>query len=426
MPLSTRHAAPFAPGRAGAALATLLLPLLAACKPSSDAAAPRNDSLTLAPGCTPLDTRAPEAPEYKPASAGQTRACGITNSATYTVTVVARGLVSPWSVNTLPDGSFLVTEKGGTLRRISATGQVGAPIAGVPAVDAGGQGGLLDVALSPDFATNRTIFWCFSEPRQGGNGTSVARGVLSADYTALSDVRVILQAKPTYTNNMHFGSRLAFGRDRFLYVTTGERSDLATRPQAQQLDSHLGKTLRVTVDGAPAPGNPFIGRAGALPEIWSYGHRNVQGSAFDAAGEFWTIEHGPRGGDEVNHVKPGVNYGWPMASYGIEYSGDRISTNEPHRAGMQEPVYYWSPIVAPAGAIFYSGSAFPKWQGSLFIGGLASQQLIRLVITDGAVTGEEHLLADRKQRIRDVTQGTDGALYVVTDDPNGELWRIAP
>jgi glucose/arabinose dehydrogenase len=376
--------------------------------------------------CVPLETRPPEAPDYRPAFAGQTRACGVRSGVAFDVAVVARGLESPWAVEPLPDGAFLVTEKGGRMRLVSAAGQVGAPVAGVPAVDAGGQGGLLDVALGPGFATDRTVFWSFTEPREGGNGTSVARGVLSADGARLDGVTVILRTRPTYGNGYHFGSRLAFGPDGMLYVTTGERSDAATRTQAQELGSHFGKVLRVRPDGAPAPDNPFAGRAGALPEIWSLGHRNVQAAAFDAEGRLWTVEHGPRGGDELNLASRGKNYGWPLATYGIEYSGAPLPGADPHRAGFEEPVYYWSPIIAPSGAQFYTGAAFPAWRGSLFVGGLASTRLVRLAIAGGRVTGEEHLLADRGQRIRDVRQGADGALYVVTDGPRGELLRIAP
>jgi len=346
------------------------------------------------------------------------------------VQVVARGLAKPWSVEPLPDGRFLVSEKGGNLRIVSANGQIGEPITGVPAVDARGQGGLLDVALSPRFATDRTIFWSFTEPRDGGNGTSVARGTLSADGTRLEQVRVILHTQPTYSNNMHFGSRLAFGPDGMLYVTMGERSDNVTRPQAQQRDSHLGKTLRITVDGAAPRDNPLVGQAGALPEIWSLGHRNIQAAAFDPRGTYWTIEHGTRGGDELNHVEKGRNYGWPVQAYGIEYRGVPISSAlgpaQTQRAGMEQPVYYWDPVIAPSGAQFYTGSLFPAWRGSLFIGGLASARLVRLVIQDNRVTGEEHLLADRGKRIRDVRQGIDGALYVITDEDSGELWRIVP
>jgi glucose/arabinose dehydrogenase len=380
--------------------------------------------------CTPLETRAANATDQRPASAGQTRACGVRSGVAFDVAVVARGLRNPWAVEPLPDGALLVSEKPGQLRIVSAAGQIGAPIAGVPAVDARGQGGLLDVALSPRFATDRTIFWSYTEPRQGGNGTSVARGRLSADRTRLDSVRVILRTRPTYANNMHFGSRLAFGPDGMLYVTMGERSDRETRPQAQQLGSHLGKTLRIRPDGTVPRDNPFVGRAGALPETWSLGHRNIQSAAFDPQGVFWVIEHGTRGGDELNRVEKNKNYGWPVAAYGVEYRGGAITsaagTATTTRPGTEQPVYYWDPVIAPSGAQFYTGNAFPAWRNSLFIGGLASMRLVRLEVANGRVTGEEHLLAERRQRIRDVRQGSDGALYVVTDGADGELLRIAP
>ena len=378
--------------------------------------------------CVPLETRAPEAPEFQPAAQGQTRACGVRSNVAFEVSVVATGLERPWAVEPLPAGGFLVTEKGGRMRLVSAAGQVGPAIAGVPAVDSRGQGGLLDVVLSPQFATDRTVYWSFTEPRDGGsgNGTSIARGVLSADGTRLDQVRVILQTRPTYTNNAHFGSRLAFGPDGMLYVTMGERSSPVTRVQAQDLGSHFGKTLRIRTDGSPAPGNPFIGRANALPEIWSWGHRNVQGSTFDPQGRFWTIEHGPRGGDELNRPEPGKNYGWPLVTYGIEYSGQRIEGAVPAQEGFEQPVYFWSPVIAPSGMQFYTGNAFPAWRNNLFIAGMASMRLVRLVMQNDRVVGEEHLLTDRNQRIRDVRQGPDGMLYLVTDSPQGELWRISP
>ncbi|MEO8281017.1 MAG: PQQ-dependent sugar dehydrogenase, partial [Ideonella sp.] len=309
-----------------------------------------------APNCTPFDNGKANAPAQQPAFAGQTRACMAPKSAPVTVTVLAKGLDHPWAAEPLPDGGVLVTERdGGSLRHVSAAGVLSKPIAGLPAVDARGQGGLLDVALSPTFATDRTIFWTYAEPRQGGNGTSVARGVLSTDMLRLEQVRVILRTQPTYDGDKHFGSRLAFGPDGMLYVTLGERSDLATRPQAQDLGSHLGKVLRITADGAAPADNPFVGKPGARPEIWSWGHRNVQAAAFDGQGRLWTGEMGPRGGDELNLVERGKNYGWPTITYGIEYSGKPVGPGDTVRAGLEQPVYYWDPVIAPSGAQWYSG-----------------------------------------------------------------------
>jgi aldose sugar dehydrogenase len=402
--------------------------LLAACSTSAVYQTSGGEVVSASPSqaCPPLETRATEAPDQKPAFVGQTRGCGIRSNIALDVTVVARGLQNPWSVEPLPNGDFLITEKPGRMRVVSATGLVGDPITGLPAVDARGQGGLLDVALSPAFATDNTIFWSYSEPRDGGNSTAVARGVLSADRKSVSDVRVIFQVAPVFNGAAHFGSRLAFGPDGLLYITTGDRSNASMRPHAQSLQSHLGKVLRIRPDGTSPPDNPFVGRADAQPQIYSVGHRNIQAASIDPQGRLWTIEHGTNGGDELNLIEKGKNYGWPLQAYGWEYGRRPIPGAQTAVEGMTQPVYYWDPVVAPSGAEWYTGNAFPAWRGNLFIGALKEMRLVRLVITGDRVTGEEHLLTDRGKRIRDVRQGPDGLLYIVTDDANGELWRVAP
>jgi glucose/arabinose dehydrogenase len=405
---------------------------LAACS-----AAPPADSSTAqaaesgaagatSPQCKPLETRSPNGEDQRPARPGQTRACGITSNLAFDVTVVAKGLANPWAVEPLPSGDFLVTEKFGRLRIVAANGTIGQPIAGLPAVDARGQGGLLDVALSPGFDTDRTIYWSFTEPRQGGNGTSIGRGVLSADRTRLEQVQVIFRVEPTYNGTMHYGSRLAFGTDGMLYATFGERSDTQMRQYAQRLDSHLGKIVRIKPDGTAPPDNPFVGKPDALPEIWTLGHRNIQAAAFDPQGRLWEVEHGTRGGDELNLIEKGKNYGWPIVAYGTEYSGRAISGAVTNRPGFEPPVYYWDPVIAPSGMQFYTGDAFPEWRGNLFVGSLKEQRLVRLRLENDRVTGEEHLLVGRGQRVRDVRQGPDGFLYIVTDKSDGELWKISP
>ena len=407
----------------------LAIPATACSQRAEDtnAAASRLSADTIGnPPCTPLEAREPNASDQRPAFKGQTRTCGVKSNVAIDVTVLAKGLANPWAVEPLPGGDLLVTEKPGRMRIVSAAGNLGQPLTGVPRVDARGQGGLLDVVLSPNFESDRTIYWSFSEPRQGGNGTSVARGVLSSDRKGLEQVRVIFRALPTHDGTHHFGSRLMFGQDGMLYVTLGERSDIEIRPQAQQLTSHMGKILRITPDGAAPKDNPFVGKGDARPEIWSLGHRNVQGATFDPQGRLWDVEHGARGGDELNLVQKGRNYGWPVVAYGEEYSGQAFKGSVTAREGFEQPVYYWDPVIAPSGAQFYTGDAFPTWKGSLFIGGMGAMALVRLTLENDRVTGEEHLLTDRKQRVRDVRQGPDGALYIVTDQENGQLWKVAP
>jgi aldose sugar dehydrogenase len=420
--------------RALAASTGVLATLTACTAPAAQSSGGTSSVGSAAPlpaNCSPIETRPPNAKGQTPAFPGQTRICGVTSNVPFDVVVVAKGLEHPWSVEPLPDGQLLVTERPGRLRLISASGDISDPIAGILPVAAAGQGGLLDVALSPTFATDRTIFWTFSEPRDGGNGTAIARGVLSADRKRVDDVRVIFRVMPTYNGKQHFGSRIAFGPDGMLYASFGERSDTPMRPNAQQLDGHLGKVIRIRPDGTVPNDNPFVGRAGAKPEIWDLGHRNPQGLAFDPQGRLWQVEHGTRGGDELNLIVKGKNYGWPLQAYGIEYSGAQpitsaLGPSAPQVAGMEQPVYFWDPVIAPSGLQFYTGNAFPAWRGNAFIGGLASKQLTRLVLDGTRVVGEEHLLTDRNQRVRDVRQGPDGALYLVTDEQAGELWKLVP
>jgi aldose sugar dehydrogenase len=339
------------------------------------------------------------------------------------VETVARGLEHPWALAFLPDGHLLVTERPGRLRLVDRDGSVSAPLAGVPPVLARGQGGLLDVALDPRFADTRLVYLSYAEPGAGGTaGTAVARGRLGD--SGLEDVRVIYQQQPKLKGANHFGSRLVFARDGSLFVTQGERFDYSD--QAQDLASGLGKLVRIHPDGSVPRDNPFIGRAGARPEIWSYGHRNVQSAApHPQTGELWIVEHGARGGDELNRPEAGKNYGWPVISYGVHYSGAKIGEGTA-KPGMEQPIYYWDPVIAPSGMAFYTGEAFPGWQGSLFIGSLRPGLLVRLTLEDGRVAREERYLNDVRERIRDVRQGPDGLLYLLTDSRDGRLLRVMP
>jgi aldose sugar dehydrogenase len=350
-----------------------------------------------------------------------------TEGPTIRVETFAEGLSHPWAIEFLPDGGILVTERSGNLRHVGEDGALSEPISGVPEVDARDQGGLLDVALDPDFAENRMVYLSYAEAGEGGNGTAVARGTLSEDMTALENVEVIFQQQPKVESTMHFGSRLVFDGEGHLFVTLGERSHRQFRTQAQDLNSHLGKIVRINPDGSVPDDNPFVGQEGALPEIWAYGVRNVQAAAMHPeSGVLWEIEHGPRGGDELNIIEPGANYGWPVVSLGVEYSGQPMEGTVERREGMVDAIHTWTPVIAPSGMIFYDGEAFPDWQGNLFVGGLASTALVRLTLDGNSVTGEERLLEDLGLRIRDVAQGPDGTIYVATDESNGEILRISP
>jgi aldose sugar dehydrogenase len=336
---------------------------------------------------------------------------------------IARGLEHPWALAFLPDGRMLVTERPGQLRIVDRDGRISEPLAGVPKVLARGQGGLLDVALDPRFADNRLVYLAYVEPGKGRTaGTAVARGRLGEGR--LEDVRVIYQQQPKVEGANHFGCRLVFARDGTLFVTQGERFDY--REQAQDLSSGLGKLVRINPDGSVPRDNPFVGRAGARPEIWSYGHRNIQSAALHPqTGQLWVVEHGARGGDELNRPEAGKNYGWPVISYGVHYSGAKIGEGTA-KPGLEQPIYYWDPVIAPSGMTFYTGEAFPDWQGSILIGSLRPGLLVRLTLEDGRVAREERYLGDLGARIRDVRQGPDGLLYVLTDSRDGRLLRVMP
>lgn len=341
------------------------------------------------------------------------------------VEVAVKGLAHPWGFAFLPDGRALVTERAGRLRIANLrTGTLSGPVSGLPPLAARGQGGLLGIALSPDFQANREVFLCFSEPRDPGNGTSVFRARLAEDGARLTDGKVIFRQMPSVDSTLHFGCRLVFDHQGNLFVTLGDR--YSKRDEAQNLDSHLGKIVRIRPDGTVPPDNPFVGRPNALPEIWSYGHRNVQGATLHPeTGALYTAEHGARGGDEINRPEAGRNYGWPVITYGVDYSGAKIGIGT-KKDGMEQPLYYWDPSIAPSGATFYTGDRFPAWRGSLIVGALAGSLIARIEIKGGVVTGETRYLEQHGKRIRDVVQGPDGYLYLLTDEPDGALLRLVP
>ncbi len=344
---------------------------------------------------------------------------------------VATGLQNPWAVAFLPEGRYLVTERPGRMRVVEANGQLGAPLPGLPAIAAGGQGGLLDVVLDADFARNRTLYFCFSEPagsEAGGNSTALARAVLAADRSRLEGVKVIFSQKPKYESPAHFGCRIVETRDGKLLLTLGDRYH--RKEDAQTLDNHHGKTVRVNKDGSVPPDNPFVGKAGALPEIWSLGHRNPQGATLAPDGSYWLVEHGPQGGDEINLPLPGKNYGWPVITYGENYGGGKIGAGITQKDGLEQPLHYWVPSIAPSGMAFLTSDRYgAAMKGNLFVGSLKFGYLNRIELAapfKGKVVREHRLLADARERIRDVRQGPDGLLYVLTDSAQGRLLRLLP
>lgn len=387
---------------------------------------------TLTLGLLPLGAVAQEVAQgeanasFAPAFENQTRAPALPETPVATE-VFVEGLAHPWGIATLPGGGWLVTERPGRMRVITPDGDMSIPIAGLPEVDDRRQGGLLDVAVSPEFASDHTVFWTYAKQVPGGTVTAAARGVLSEDFTRMADVADIFVQEPPSRHPMHYGSRILPQPDGTVWITTGEHSAAEERDRAQQVDTTYGKVIRVTRDGAPAPGNPYIGEDG-IDTIWSLGHRNMQGAAIHPDdGALWTVEHGPRGGDELNRPQPGANYGWPVVSYGIEYRGSDVGAGEPRAPGFEEPVYYWDPVIAPGGMIFHSGAGFDGWEGDLLIGSLNPGGLVRLDLEGGRVTGEERLVGELG-RVRDVEEMADGTLLLLIDapEPFGEIVRIRP
>lgn len=383
-------------------------------------------ALAEAPPLTAQVAQEPRnAPHLEPAFDGQTRAPAVVSGVALTVQSFAEGLEHPWGIAALPDGGYLVTERPGRLRVVSADGTVSGPVKGLPEVLARRQGGLLDVALGPGFAEDRVIFWTYAKPVAGGRSvTAAARGVLSADMTEVTEIREIFVQEPPSRTPMHYGSRIVFDGAGHAFITTGEHSSRAERRLAQDLTTTYGKVIRVRPDGSVPEDNPFVGRDG-IDTIWSWGHRNIQGAALHPeTGALWTIEHGPRGGDEVNTPEPGRNYGWPVISYGVNYNGSAVGEGVAASEGMEQPRYFWDPVIAPAGMIFYLGEMFPEWRGNLLIGSLNPGGLVRLSLDGTRVTGEERLLTDLG-RVRDVEAAADGSLLLLIDAADGAVMRVS-
>lgn len=376
----------------------------------------------------PVETMSKEAPQQTPAFPEQTRVPSVKTQSAYSINIITDDLEFPWGLDFLPDGRMIVSEKPGNIRIVSREGTVGDPLKGVPPVRYQGSGGMFDIKLAPDFEASRRVFWTYVATAEGEAINRVATGRLSDDESELEDARVIYQIGPTQGGRFHFGSRMIFDQDGLLYVTFGDRF-FPGRGGVQRLNSALGKIIRINQDGTPAQGNPYAGNQGALPEIWSIGHRNPQGLAFNpVTNELWETEHGPRAGDEINVIERGANYGWPEISYGLEYNGSGVSgTGLTQKENMHQPVYYYDPAVAPSGMTFYDGDLIPEWDNNLFVAMLKGMHIARLVIdnTTGRVVSEERILGQEGQRFRNVVQGPDGALYAITDSADGRLYRIA-
>lgn len=370
----------------------------------------------------PVETKKANS-DYKPAFKGQTRVNAVKTATPYNAVKIADKMGRPWAVVPMADGRLLITEKSGYMEIRDANGGLVKKITGFPKVDDKGQGGMLDVALDPAFASNKMIYWSYSEKYGSGNLMAVAKGTLNEATGTVGSPTVIFRAEPALNSNLHFGSRLIFDKDGNLFVSTGERSILEGRAQAQLLTSGLGKIFKITKDGKAAPGNPFINQKGAIPQIYAYGIRNAQSlDIHPVTGELWEAEFGPRGGDELNIIKAGKNYGWPVITYGIEYSGNQVGDALQQKAGMEQPVYYWDPVLSPGGMAFYKGKTIPEWENNLFLCGLSSAHIARLVIRNNKVVGEERLLVDKQERFRDVAYH-NGMLYAVTD--NGGLYKVS-
>jgi len=372
-------------------------------------------------GLPPVETN-PGFANYKPAFAGQTRVAGAKTTTPYKVVKVADKLGNPFAIVAMPDGRLMVTLKSGTMEIHDTNGGLARKITGLPEVVYAGQGGLLDVAFDPQFAVNKIIYWSYSEKADGGTLTAVAKGKLNEAAGKVDNITVIFRATPATKGNLQFGSRLVFNKKGELFVSLGEKFAPENRVQAQDLNSYLGKIIRITTAGQAVAGNPFEGRSGAKPEIYSYGHRNPDGLDINpATSELWEAEFGPHGGDEVNWIRPGKNYGWPVITYGLEYSGDKVGDGIQQSPGMEQPVYYWDPVISPCGICFYRGAAIPEWKNNLFLACLSGQHIDRLIIRGNRVVGEERLLTDKNQRFRDIAY-MNNRLFAITDD--GDIYRI--